>query len=61
MKNVLIITTSLRNGSNSDILAEYFKKGAESSENKVEVVSLKPPGFSPTRAAPPTRTPTTVR
>ena len=41
MKNVLIITTSLRNGSNSDILAEYFKKGAESSENKVEVVSLK--------------------
>ena len=25
MKNVLIITTSLRNGSNSDMLAEAFK------------------------------------
>ena len=41
MKNVLIITTSLRNGSNSDMLAESFKAGSESSKNKVEVVSLK--------------------
>lgn len=41
MKNVLIITTSLRAGSNSDILAQSFKEGAESSGNNVEVVSLK--------------------
>ncbi len=41
MKNVLIITTSLRNGSNSSMLAEYFKEGAISSGNKVEIVSLK--------------------
>ena len=41
MKNVLIITTSLRTGSNSDILAQSFKNGAESSGNNVELVSLK--------------------
>ena len=41
MKNVLIITTSLRNGSNSDMLAESFKRGAISSGNNVEIVSLK--------------------
>ena len=41
MKNVLIVTTSLRNGSNSDMLAEYFKNGAVSAGNNVETVSLK--------------------
>ncbi len=41
MKNVLIITTSLRNGSNSDMLAEAFKNGAISAGNRVEMVSLK--------------------
>ena len=40
-KNVLIITTSLRNNSNSDRLAEVFAKGAEEAGNSVEVVSLK--------------------
>lgn len=41
MKNVLIITTSLRNGSNSYILAEYFKDGAVSAGHSVEIVSLR--------------------
>ena len=41
MKNVLMITTSLREGSNSDILAESFKDGAVSAGNHVEIVSLK--------------------
>lgn len=41
MKKVLIIKTSLRNNSNSDILAEEFAKGAKDSGNDVEVISLK--------------------
>ena len=41
MKKVLIITASLRKGSNSDMLAEYFKDGAVSVGNVVETVSLK--------------------
>ena len=41
MKKVLIITTSLRNGSNSDMLAAAFKDGAVSAGNSVETVSLK--------------------
>lgn len=41
MKNVLIITTSLRKKSNSDMLAEAFKNGAISAGNSVEIVSLK--------------------
>lgn len=40
-KNVLIITTSLRRGSNSDALAAAFADGAEKAGNAVEVVSLK--------------------
>ena len=40
-KKVLIIETSLRSGSNSDILAESFAKGAKDAGNDVEVVSLK--------------------
>lgn len=41
MKKILIISTSLRNNSNSFLLAEEFKKGAESVGNNVELVSLK--------------------
>ncbi len=40
-KKVLIIETSLRTGSNSDILAESFAKGAKDAGNDVEIVSLK--------------------
>ncbi len=40
-KKVLIIETSLRTGSNSDILAENFAKGAKDAGNDVETVSLK--------------------
>ena len=41
MKKVLVISTSLRGGSNSDMLAEQFIKGAEASGNKVEKISLR--------------------
>lgn len=40
-KKVLIITSSLREQSNSSILAEAFKQGAEASNNTVEIVSLR--------------------
>ena len=40
MKNVLIISTSLRKNSNSEMLADYFAKGAEESGNNVEKVTL---------------------
>ena len=41
MKNVLIITTSLRNNSNSDALAAEFARGAKEAGNSVTTVSLK--------------------
>ena len=41
MSNILVITTSLRSRSNSDILAERMIKGAEEAGNKVEQISLK--------------------
>ncbi len=41
MKNVLVISTSLRPGSNSDALARSFAKGAEKAGNQVETVSLR--------------------
>ena len=41
MKKVLIITTSLRHGSNSDALAEAFARGAAEAGNQVETISLK--------------------
>lgn len=41
MKKVVIITSSLREGSNSNLLAEAFKEGAESKGNEVELISLK--------------------
>lgn len=41
MKKVLVITSSLRRGSNSDALAESFARGARDAGNQVEAVSLK--------------------
>lgn len=40
-KKVLILSTSLRHQSNSEALAEAFAKGARSSGNEVEIISLK--------------------
>lgn len=40
-KNVLIISTSLRNKSNSEVLADTFMKGAKDAGHQVEKVSLK--------------------
>lgn len=41
MKNVLIISTSLRKNSNSDMLAQQFAKGARDAGNQVEIISLR--------------------
>ena len=41
MSNILVITTSLRGKSNSDILAERMIKGAEDSGKHVDQISLK--------------------
>lgn len=41
MKNVLILSTSLRGGSNSELLAKECAKGAEAAGNRVELLSLK--------------------
>lgn len=41
MKNIVVISTSLRVSSNSDLLAEEFLKGAESAGHKVEKVELR--------------------
>ena len=40
MKNVVVISASLRKGSNSAYLAKEFAKGAEEAGNKVEFISL---------------------
>ena len=40
-KKVLVISTSLRNNSNSEELAEAFASGAEAAGNMVEILSLK--------------------
>lgn len=40
-KKVLIISTSLRGGSNSDILARECEKGAKEAGHEVELISLK--------------------
>ncbi len=47
MKKVLIITSSLREQSNSSLLAEAFKEGAEESKNNVEIISLRENRISP--------------
>ena len=41
MKNILIISTSPRKGSNSEALAEAFAAGAREAGNTVELVSLR--------------------
>ena len=41
MKNVLVISSSLRTKSNSEAMAQEFAKGAAEAGNKVEVVSLR--------------------
>lgn len=41
MKKIVIITSSLRDNSNSNLLAEAFKEGAELKGNNVELISLK--------------------
>ena len=40
-KKVLVISTSLRNNSNTDILADEFIRGAISSGHEVEKISLR--------------------
>ena len=40
MKKVIVISTSLRRGSNSDMLADKFVEGAMSGGNDVEKISL---------------------
>ncbi|EJW93678.1 iron-sulfur flavoprotein, partial [gut metagenome] len=40
MKNVIVISTSLRVRSNSDLLAEQFIEGAKSAGHKVEKIEL---------------------
>ena len=40
MKKVIVISTSLRHGSNSDMLAEKFIEGAKAAGNEVEKISL---------------------
>ena len=40
MKKVVVISTSLRRGSNSDMLADHFIDGAKSAGNDVEKISL---------------------
>ena len=47
MKKVLIITSSLREKSNSNLLAEAFKEGAEETGNEVELISLKENRIAP--------------
>ena len=41
MKKVIVISTSLRAGSNSQVLAEQFAEGAKSAGNEVEFISLR--------------------
>ncbi len=41
MKNIVIISTSLRENSNSFLLAKSFMDGATANGNKVELISLK--------------------
>ncbi len=40
MKNVIVISTSLRQGSNSDMLADKFVEGAKAAGHDVEKISL---------------------
>lgn len=46
MKNVLVISTSLRSNSNSEALADEFVRGAQDGGNQVEKVSLREKSIS---------------
>lgn len=39
-KNILVISASLRNGSNSDMLADEFMRGALESGNKLSLIHI---------------------
>ena len=41
MKKVVVITTIIRAGSNSQVLAEQFAEGAKAAGNEVEFISLR--------------------
>ena len=41
MKKVVVISTSMRAGSNSLVLAEKFAEGAKAAGNEVEFISLR--------------------
>ena len=41
MKKVVVISTSLRAGSNSHAMAEQFARGAEAAGHQVEFISLR--------------------
>ena len=41
MKKVVVISTSMRAGSNSQMLAEQFAEGAKAAGNQVELISLR--------------------
>ena len=40
MKKIIVISTSLRTGSNSDMLADQFIEGAKAAGHEVEKISL---------------------
>ena len=40
-KNILIISTSLRKGSNSEMLADEFMRGAKEAGHQAEKISLR--------------------
>ena len=40
MKKIIVISTSLRTGSNSDMLADQFIEGARAAGHEVEKISL---------------------
>lgn len=48
MKRIVVISTSLRHGSNVDMLADKFVEGAKSAGNEVEKIS---PDFVTTKTA----------
>lgn len=54
-KNILVISASLRNGSNSDMLADEFMRGALESGNKAEKITLRGKSINFAKAALPAR------
>lgn len=54
-KNILVISASLRNGSNSDMLADEFMRGALESGNKAEKITLRGKNINFAKAALPVR------